>query len=76
LINQIIGAVSISLWAFVTMYILFTILKATMGIRVSVKEELEGLDISEHGTISYPEFGTPVAGEPGERTMMGKTASV
>jgi Amt family ammonium transporter len=39
---------------------MFYLLKVTVGIRVSVKEELEGLDISEHGTTSYPEFG-PVA---------------
>ena len=69
LVTQIIGALSISAWAFGTMYLLFTILKATIGIRVSEKEELEGLDITEHGTTSYPEFG-PKATEPGFRTLM------
>ena len=67
---QFVGVVAVCLWAFVTMYILFSILKATIGIRVSKQEELEGLDISEHGTVSYPEFSPNVAGEPGERTMM------
>lgn len=57
LIPQLVGTVAISAWAFVTMGVLFFILKRTMGIRVSPKEELEGLDISEHFTTSYPEFG-------------------
>jgi Amt family ammonium transporter len=67
---QLVGVVAVCSWAFVTMLILFSILKATIGIRVSTKEELEGLDISEHGTVSYPEFSPGIAGEPGERTMM------
>lgn len=67
---QFVGSLAVGLWAFITMWVLFSILKATIGIRVSKKEELEGLDISEHGTISYPEFGAPLMGEPGERTMM------
>lgn len=54
---QLIGAVAVSGWAFATAYGLFTLLKATMGIRVTEREELEGMDISEHGTVSYPEFG-------------------
>ena len=55
---QALGAVVISAWAFASMYIIFVIMKATVGIRVSEREELEGLDISEHGTVSYPEFGS------------------
>jgi Amt family ammonium transporter len=57
---QLLGTVAISAWSFGTMAAMFYLLKVTVGIRVSVKEELEGLDISEHGTTSYPEFG-PVA---------------
>jgi Amt family ammonium transporter len=42
-----------------------------IGIRVSPQEELEGLDITEHGTITYPEFGTQVVNtQPGERVVM------
>lgn len=67
---QLVGTFTISLWAFGTMYGLFTLLKKTIGIRVSVKEELEGLDISEHGTISYPEFGTSNTAAPGKRNLM------
>lgn len=54
---QAVGTISVAAWAFVTMGILFYIMKRTIGIRVSPKEELEGLDISEHFTTSYPEFG-------------------
>lgn len=54
---QLLGTVVVSLWAVVTMGSVFYILKQTVGIRVSAEEELVGLDISEHGTISYPEFG-------------------
>ena len=54
---QLLGTVVVSLWAFVTMGTVFYVLKRTVGIRVSAEEELLGLDISEHGTISYPEFG-------------------
>ncbi len=54
---QLLGTLVISAWAFITMGALFYAMKVTMGIRVSAKEELEGLDISEHFTSSYPEFG-------------------
>ena len=60
---QLLGTLAVSAWAFGTMYALFFVLKSTIGIRVSEKEELEGLDMSEHGTTSYPEFG-PHAGRP------------
>jgi Amt family ammonium transporter len=54
---QVMGTVAVAAWAFVTMGALFFIMKKTIGVRVSPKEELEGLDISEHFTSSYPEFG-------------------
>ncbi len=53
---QIIGSIAIPLWAFVAMFILFTILKYTIGIRVSRDEELKGLDIGEHGEEAYHGF--------------------
>ncbi len=70
-ITQLIGIVAIGVWAFVTIFIVFKVTDVIMGIRVSPQEELEGLDITEHGTISYPEFGTRVVNaQPGERIMM------
>ena len=47
---------------FVLSYSLFWIIKKTVGLRVSAREELEGLDISEHGMWGYPESFMPVPG--------------
>jgi Amt family ammonium transporter len=35
---------------------LFKLIKATIGLRVSPEEELEGLDLSEHGNEAYADF--------------------
>jgi Amt family ammonium transporter len=56
LIAQVINALTVMIWAFGTGYIMFAILKYTIGIRVSREEELSGLDIEEHGASAYPEF--------------------
>jgi len=56
MVAQIIGSVAIPIWAFVTMYILFSILKAMNMLRVSEEEELLGLDISEHKEEAYAGF--------------------
>ncbi|HEX9061253.1 MAG TPA: ammonium transporter [Clostridia bacterium] len=50
---QAAGLLTVSIWAFVTTFVVFKILKATVGIRVTADEEIEGLDISEHGIRSY-----------------------
>lgn len=52
---QIVGSVVIPIWAFVTMFALFAFLKGAGLLRVSAQEELEGLDISEHGMRAYGE---------------------
>ncbi len=53
LISQFIGVISVGAWAFGMGLILFQVLKATMGLRVTEQEEREGLDIHEHGQSSY-----------------------
>jgi Amt family ammonium transporter len=53
---QLTGAASAFAWVVVTSGILFLIVKKTVGLRVSEKEELRGLDIDEHGTESYAGF--------------------
>lgn len=50
---QALGVIAVSLWGFGSTYVVFKVLKAAVGIRVSVSEELEGLDISEHGMTAY-----------------------
>ncbi len=54
LIVQLIGALSYMVWAVLLSFLVFGILKITIGLRVSEKEELEGLDMSEHGSLAYP----------------------
>jgi len=56
LVSQIIGIVSIGIFSFAFALVLFSILKAMMGIRVSEEEEVEGLDLGEHGAEAYPDF--------------------
>jgi len=55
-ISQLIGVGAIGAFTFVFAYILFQIIKAVMGLRVSPEEETEGLDLAEHGNEAYPEF--------------------
>ena len=54
---QIIGIVGIFGWVFLASLVVWLILKAIMGIRVSEEEEYEGVDIAECGLEAYPEFG-------------------
>ena len=54
---QILGVVVVIAWVAVTMTIIFNVLKHTIGLRASVVEEIEGLDIHEHGLASaYADF--------------------
>lgn len=50
--KQLLGFVSVAAWAAICMIIVFSIIKAIFGLRVSEEEELEGLDLSEHGLAS------------------------
>ncbi|MEM9172648.1 MAG: ammonium transporter [Pseudomonadota bacterium] len=53
---QLYGIVAIFLWVFVTSFVVWMILKMTVGIRVSEEDEYNGLDIVECGLEAYPEF--------------------
>ncbi|MFH1156148.1 MAG: ammonium transporter [Pseudomonadota bacterium] len=53
---QLTGIGCAFVWTFTLCFILFKILKATMGLRVTPEEEMEGLDFSEHGGNAYPDF--------------------
>lgn len=54
--GQLLGAATIFIWVFVTSLIVWVVLKAVMGIRVTEEEEFEGVDISECGLEAYPDF--------------------
>ena len=56
IVSQLKGILSIGVFTFVFAFIAFTVLKAVMGLRVSAEEEIEGLDIGEHGNEAYPDF--------------------
>ncbi|MEZ3134580.1 ammonium transporter [Stutzerimonas kunmingensis] len=53
---QLLGLVSIFLWVFIASLIVWGIIKAVMGLRVSEEEEYEGVDVVECGLEAYPEF--------------------
>ncbi|MCH8059442.1 MAG: ammonium transporter [Proteobacteria bacterium] len=53
---QLLGLISIFGWVFATSFIVWFLIKKTVGIRVSAEEEYEGVDISECGLEAYPEF--------------------
>jgi len=55
LVSQAIGIISVAAWALITGYILFIILKKTIGLRVEKKIEENGLDHYEHGELCYNE---------------------
>ena len=56
LLGQLIGIVGIFAWVFVAALVVWLILKATIGIRVSEEDEMSGVDIAETGIEAYPEF--------------------
>ncbi len=71
---QCLGVISVILWVVVTMTIVFCLIDKTIGLRVTEREEVEGLDSTEHGLVSaYADFMTPVM--TGAAEVMG-TASV
>ncbi|MGS2727620.1 ammonium transporter [Psychroserpens sp. BH13MA-6] len=55
-ISQLVGVGSYALFCILTSFIIIFALKKTVGIRVSEKEEFEGLDVHEHGMNAYPDF--------------------
>ena len=56
LMGQLTGIVVIFAWTFVTSLIVWVIIKAVIGIRVTEQEEVDGIDASECGLAAYPEF--------------------
>lgn len=62
LLAQLAGIGAVAVFAFTVSLIGWYLLKVTVGIRVSPEEELEGLDIGEHGMSAYPEFAVAPTG--------------
>lgn len=57
LLNQLISIAIVGVFVFVTSFVIWLILKITVGIRVTEEQEMMGLDAAEIGIESYPEFG-------------------
>ncbi|MFT2111255.1 ammonium transporter [Marinomonas sp. 2405UD68-3] len=55
--GQIAGALTIFVWVFLASLVVWSAIKAIMGLRVTEEEEYEGVDLSECGMEAYPEFG-------------------
>ncbi len=58
LMAQLTGAAAVGAFMLVVSSVAWLVIKAVMGIRVSLQEEIEGLDIGEHGNQAYPDFVT------------------
>lgn len=53
---ELTGIFAVGIFVFASSAIIWFLLKKTMGIRVTLEEEIEGLDIGEHGNSAYPDF--------------------
>lgn len=67
---QCAGVVVAALYVALVSFVVLAILDKTMGLRVSKEDELKGLDISEHGSYSYPEHVLFMQQEDGTRRVM------
>jgi Amt family ammonium transporter len=59
---QLMGIGTTFLWTFPICFALFWAIKKTIGLRVTAEEEMEGLDLTEHGAEAYPDFAVAHAG--------------
>ena len=67
LASQLIGIAACFAWTFTTALLVLSVLKSTLGLRIDVDSEIEGLDSSEHASDAYPpDFGSLVPAGPGE----------
>lgn len=55
--KEALGVLAVGAFAFAASSLIWYLLKNTIGIRVSLEEEIQGLDIGEHGHSAYPDFG-------------------
>lgn len=56
LLTQLLGVVSVGAFVLLSSFLIYFVLKKTIGIRVSEQEEIQGLDIEEHGMVAYPDY--------------------
>jgi ammonium transporter, Amt family len=76
---QSVGVLALFVVIFPLALLIFKIIDMTMGLRVSAKEELMGLDMPVHGALCYPEFALSSLGVPQsfpDEDTNSKTATV
>ncbi len=57
---QLLGVVSVAAFVIISSSLVWLAIKFTLGIRVSKEEEIQGLDIGEHGNQAYPDFAPSI----------------
>ncbi len=66
---QAFGAVVVAAFVLISAFVLFSVIRATVGLRVAPQAEITGLDIYQHGLVTYPEFtnafSVPAEPKPG-----------
>jgi Amt family ammonium transporter len=73
---QALGIAACFAWVFPMAYIMFKLINATVGLRVSPEEEIEGLDFTEHGGNAYPDFEVISYGGVSTSSGPGRSSSV
>jgi len=53
---EILGIIAVGIFVFASSSLVWYLIKKTIGIRVTLEEEIQGLDIGEHGNSAYPDF--------------------
>ena len=62
---QLVGVGAVGVYTLVISLVAWYAIKAVMGVRVTAEEEMEGLDLGEHGNMAYPDFQvSSVFGDP------------
>ncbi|ELZ54549.1 MULTISPECIES: ammonium transporter [Halorubrum] len=69
LVSQVTGVVVIGAWTVIATAVVFGAFKAAGQARVTPEHERDGLDVSEHGVETYPEFGKPSVTTDGGRVV-------
>ena len=72
---QLIGVVAYAVFTIICSLIIFLVIKMIMGLRVSAEEEMDGLDLGEHGMMAYPDF-QQIAEAGGSTMSMGSDEMV
>lgn len=69
--TQFIGIMAVAAFVFPSSLLIWGVIKKTLGIRVTLEEEIAGLDIGEHGNTAYPEF---LSRKPGYAAIVSESS--